>query len=111
MLEVLKSCWKRLRRRRRYGKVVVVDSMTAVPERPGGTIYIVRRAGIERRAAFACPCRCGRKIDLNLLPSTQQPSWSAMIDGNKVTLHPSIWLRADPCKSHFFIRGGRTVWT
>ena len=36
--EVITSWWKRLRRRRRYGKVAVVDSMSVVPERLRGTI-------------------------------------------------------------------------
>lgn len=108
--EAIKAWWKRLWRRRRYGKVVVVDSMSAVPERLGGTIYIVRRGGIDRRAAFECPCRCGRKIDVNLMPGSQQSSWSVTIDGTKVTLHPSVWLRSDPCQSHFFIRGSRVIW-
>jgi len=110
VFEVIAYWWKRLRRRRRYGKVAVVDSMSAVPERLGGTIYIVRRGGIDRRAAFDCPCRCGRKIDLNLVKSGQQPSWSAMMEGDKITLHPSVWLRSDPCQSHFFIRGSRIIW-
>jgi hypothetical protein len=108
--EVIQRWWKRLIRRRRYGKVVVVDSMSAVPERMGGTIFIVRRGGFDRRAAFGCPCRCGRRIDLNLVRNAQQPSWSAAIEGDTVTLHPSVWLRQDPCKSHFFVRGSRVIW-
>lgn len=111
ILNAIKSWLKRLCRRRRYERVVVVDSMTAIPERLGRAIYIVRRDGIGRRAAFECPCRCGRKIDLNLIPSNQQPSWSATMDSDKVTLHPSVWLRSDPCQSHFFIRHSRVVWT
>ena len=110
ILDAIKSWWRRLCRRRRYHRVVVVDSMTAIPERLGGTIYIVRRGGIDRRAAFECPCRCGRKIDLSLILSTQQPSWAATTDGDKVTLHPSVWLRSDPCQCHFFIRGSRVIW-
>jgi hypothetical protein len=110
ILETLNYWWKRLRRRRRYGKVAIVESMTAVPERLGGTIYIVRRGGYDRRVAFGCPCRCGRRIDLNLVNNSQQPSWSASVDGGKITIQPSVWLREDVCQSHFFVRNGRVLW-
>ena len=106
----IRRWWKRLRQRRRYGNVAVVDSMTTVPQRLGGVIYIIRRGGVDRRVAFECPCRCGRKIDLNLIPSQQQPSWLVTMDGDNVTLHPSVWLKSGQCRSHFFIRNNRVIW-
>jgi len=104
------SWWKRLRRRRRFRYVVVLESMTAVPERLGANIYLVRRGGMDRRAVLACPCRCGRKIDLNLVSSSHQASWSAKLEAGKLSLQPSIWLRSDPCDSHFFVRNSRVLW-
>jgi len=111
ILDFLKSSWRRLRRRTRYKRIAVVDSMSAIPERLGGTIYIVRRGGIDRRAAFECPCRCGRTIDLNLFAGSRQPSWSVTTNKGTVTVHPSVWLRSDPCQSHFFIRRNKVIWT
>lgn len=83
--------------------------MTEVPENLGADLYVVRRQGLDRRAVFACPCRCGRRIDLSLMKG-DWPHWSLDNSKGKVTLRPSVWLRADSCSSHFFVRENRIVW-
>lgn len=110
IFDTLSSWWKLLWRRRRFRRVMVVESMTAVPERLGANIYLVRRGGMDRRVVLACPCKCGRKIDLNLVSSSHQASWSATFENGKLSLQPSVWLRSDPCHSHFFIRNSRVHW-
>lgn len=101
--------WKRLHRKRSFGRLFVVESMTSVPADPGDDIYIVRRRGLDRRAVLNCPCRCGRRIDVSLVDG-QDVHWSVQIRNGKVSLHPSIWLRTDPCQSHFLVRDSKVIW-
>jgi hypothetical protein len=108
-LRSLGKLWRRLRRRRAFKHVVFVESMTSLPDRLASDIYVVRRAGFDRRAAFECPCTCGRRIDLNLVRS-QEPHWSITVRDGKVSIHPSVWLAASPCGSHFFVRDSKVTW-
>lgn len=73
------------------------------------TVYLVGEEGHLWAAALVCPCGCGERIELNLMPQAR-PCWSAerRPDGT-VTLMPSVW-RQKGCKSHFFIREGRVDW-
>jgi len=105
----IKVWWRRVRRRRRFVRVLVVESMTEIPSDPGADIYVVRRGGLERRLVISCPCRCKRRIDVNLIAG-RDPYWSLKLSGKRISLHPSIWLRSDPCQSHFFIRENRVIW-
>jgi hypothetical protein len=72
----------------------------------------VHLAGTPRQfwaAAMTCPCGCGKRIELNLIPSVR-PAWSASLhaDGT-VSLHPSVW-RQKGCGSHFILRHGKVMW-
>jgi hypothetical protein len=109
ILGKIKTWWKHLRRRHRFARVLLVESMTAVPAGAGADIYIVRRGGLDRRAVLSCPCRCGRRIDVSLVPS-ENAYWTAQLKNGGISLYPSIWLCADPCKSHFFVRDSKVVW-
>ena len=109
MISLFWRIWRWLRRRRSLKHCRTVESMTAVPENLGADLYVVRRQGLDRRAVLACPCRCGRRIDLSLMKA-DRPHWSFVRNHGTVTLTPSIWLCADPCGSHFFIRDNRIVW-
>jgi hypothetical protein len=109
MIDLFWRWWRRLRRRRSLKHCRTVESMTDVPENPGADLFVVHRQGLDRRVAFACPCRCGRRIDLSLMKA-DWPHWSLVRNNDAVTLTPSIWLRADPCGSHFLVRGNRIVW-
>ena len=60
-------------------------------------------------AAMRCPCGCGDRIELNLLPQSR-PSWRADVHGDgTVSLTPSVW-RQKGCRSHFILRLGRITW-
>lgn len=60
-------------------------------------------------AAFICPCGCGERIELALLPEVK-PHWKLKSDSPKApTLHPSVW-RKMGCKSHFWVRQGKVQW-
>jgi hypothetical protein len=83
--------------------------MNDVPETVGKDIYIVRRVGLDRRVVFECPCRCHRRIDLNLAAG-QNPHWNVHHENGVLTIEPSIWLRSNPCGSHFFVRKNRIIW-
>lgn len=109
IFNMLPAWWRRLWRRRTITNVIFVESITSVPEHLGSDVYIVRRGGLDRRAVLNCPCRCGRRIDLNLIKGQDQHC-SASIQHGKISLKPSIWLRADPCRSHFFVRDSKVLW-
>jgi len=109
MMDFLKRWWKRFRRRSTVGRVVIIDSMTSVPAKLGSDVYFVRQGNFDKRVVFICPCGCGRRIDLNLV-RTQHPSWSAHLRNGQISISPSVWLTADPCQSHFFIKNNKVEW-
>lgn len=75
-----------------------------------GIVFLVVEDGIEEFLALRCPCGCGETICLNLLPD-ERPRWSlCRHKGDSFSVHPSIW-RTTGCRSHFFIRSGRIVWS
>ncbi|WP_443029503.1 DUF6527 family protein [Sphingopyxis sp. FD7] len=56
-----------------------------------------------------CPCGCGRRLEVMLLPGVT-PRWDLQVDPDgRPTLHPSIWVQ-DGCKAHFFLRSGMVEW-
>ena len=73
-------------------------------------IYLVGDESQPWAAALLCPCGCGATIQLSLV-SEDSPSWRAKRHfSGSMTLHPSIWRKRD-CRSHFFLRRGRIVWS
>ena len=85
-----------------------VDDMPDVltPQR----VYLVGDQSLPWSAALLCPCGCGVTIQLSLV-SGDSPSWRARRHfSGSITLHPSIWRKKD-CRSHFFLRRGRIVWS
>jgi len=73
-------------------------------------IYLVGDQSVPWSAALRCPCGCGAPIQLSLVAG-DTPSWRARRHFNgSVTLHPSIWRKLG-CRSHFFLRRGRVVWS
>lgn len=73
-------------------------------------VYLVGNPDLPWSAALLCPCGCRASIQLSLVPG-DSPRWRAKrhLSGS-VTLHPSVWRTRD-CRSHFFIRRGRVVWS
>lgn len=73
------------------------------------TLYILTEDGVPWQAAMICPCGCGEKLDLNLLPD-ERPCWRFRSDEkSRATLEPSVWRKVG-CKSHFWLRSGRIIW-
>lgn len=108
LFENIRVLWRNLRRRKRVDRIVHVESMSEVPKRLKGDLYIVGSSK-PKWAILACPCRCGDRIDVNLMES-RQPSWRLSTGGNQVTLHPSLWMPKEKCGSHFWIRQNRIDW-
>jgi hypothetical protein len=102
------SLWRWIRRRRRLDGVTFVPSMNDLPERLSGQIFVIGTPA-AKWAVLECPCRCGERIDVNLMHS-RRPFWGIGISSKGVTLAPSLWMPADKCGSHFFIRDNRILW-
>jgi hypothetical protein len=75
-----------------------------IPERlDEGVLYISHRYGT---AAHKCCCGCGEEVITPLTPT----DWSLRMDGNVVTLHPSIGNWSYACRSHYLIRRSKVIW-
>jgi Family of unknown function (DUF6527) len=84
------------------------DELPAVV--PPLTVLVAREEGTLWSAAMRCPCGCGRRLEVMLLPGVE-PRWDLYVDRRgRPTLHPSIWLQ-EGCRSHFWLRGGRIEWS
>lgn len=71
-------------------------------------IYIIKEGNQPDSLLFLCPCDCGNKIYLNLLPDAN-PRWAISFSNSKITVMPSI-NRTVGCGSHFFIISGKVRW-
>ncbi|MBZ9731182.1 hypothetical protein LB467_15920 [Salegentibacter sp. JZCK2] len=61
-------------------------------------------------AYLKCPCGCKDTIMLNLIPDTK-PRWEYVLSNlNNESLIPSI-NRKFKCKSHFWIKNNKIIWT
>lgn len=58
-------------------------------------------------AVHLCACGCARKVVTPLAPI----HWKLIFDGRSVSLMPSIGNHAFPCKSHYWIDGGKVRWS
>lgn len=68
-----------------------------------GIIYVSRQ---HKTAMHLCCCGCGREVVTPLSPA----AWTARIEKQLVSLHPSIGNASLPCRSHYWIRRGRVEW-
>lgn len=76
-----------------------------IPKEPEpGILYVSEEFGA---AIHLCACGCGRKVSTPLRP----PRWVLEETATGPTLHPSIGNWEFPCQSHYWIRGGRIVWS
>lgn len=69
-----------------------------------GVLYISFK---YKLAIHLCCCGCGEKVVTPLSPA----EWHLRLDDGKVTLHPSIGNWGMACKSHYYIRNNRVVWS
>ncbi len=75
-----------------------------IPERlEDGVLYISQRYGT---AAHKCCCGCGVEVVTPLAPT----DWLLRMEGNAVTLNPSIGNWSFSCRSHYWIRRNKVVW-
>jgi Family of unknown function (DUF6527) len=57
-------------------------------------------------AIHLCACGCGQEVITPLSPT----DWKLYFDGENVSLDPSIGNWSFPCRSHYWIRGGKVRW-
>jgi Family of unknown function (DUF6527) len=69
-----------------------------------GVLYISRKYAT---AVHKCCCGCGEKVVTPLKPT----EWSLSVNYGAVTLRPSIGNWSFACRSHYWIRNNRVVWT
>ena len=58
-----------------------------------------------RTSAPLCGCGCGSKVVLKL----GRRHWYLILDGESVSMYPSVGNWQLPCRSHYWIRDGRIV--
>ena len=54
-----------------------------------------------------CCCGCGDKVVTPLTPV----DWAVTYDGQSISLNPSIGRHDAPCRSHYWIRNNRVMWS
>ena len=69
-----------------------------------GVLYVSQR---YRVAVHLCACGCGEKVVTPLSPA----EWQVRVQGGLASLHPSIGNWSMVCRSHYWIRNGRIVWS
>lgn len=69
-----------------------------------GVLYISQK---YKTASHLCACGCGEKVVTPLSPA----DWRLQIDGESVSLHPSIGNWNYACQSHYWIRRNRISWS
>lgn len=93
----------------RYKALILNDDAEIPSPLHSHTVYIIGIKGNEWLAVFECPCSCGAKIQLNLLPE-ERPRWKWKVHHNStITLTPSIWRKVG-CRSHFVMVDGLIIW-
>lgn len=90
-------------------KVIVVEDDTPPEKVRSKRIYLAHEDGEDWAVALRCPCGCGARLELMLLPEVK-PHWKLQVDKNGVpSLKPSVW-RETGCQSHFWLKKGRIIW-
>lgn len=107
--DTLKHILASLSRRPKPLRVRVIPSMKKLPSSLGNDLFIVGAKSGYKWAILSCPCGCGERIDICLMPSSN-PRWELSLRKKRASLTPSIWVPAERCGSHFWIRDNRIVW-
>lgn len=74
------------------------------PQLEPGILYVSKEFEV---AAHLCPCHCNNKI-VTPLGKTE---WLFQERKGKATLYPSLGNWQLPCRSHYWITGGKIVWS
>jgi len=70
-----------------------------------GVLYVSRKFSM---AGHHCACGCGQEVMTPLKPT----QWSLSVNPRgDVTLYPSIGNWGFACRSHYWIRGNKVVWS
>ena len=69
-----------------------------------GILYV---SMTHKTAIHKCVCGCGREVVTPISPA----KWQLGFDGEHISLFPSIGNWSFPCKSHYWIRNGRVIWS
>ena len=89
--------------------VLIVESEAQPEKLPRRALVLLRDGGENWSIGMRCPCGCGQRVELPLIPEVK-PRWELQIESDKTpTLTPSVWLR-EGCRSHFFVRRGKVQW-
>lgn len=107
LIAYLWSLRLRFRRRHEISTIVRVGSRSELPDKLGRTLYIV--GDPPKWAILQCPCGCSDTIDVNLMRS-RNSVWRLSVVNGKPTFHPSLWVPAEKCGAHFWIRDGKITW-
>lgn len=105
----IRALWRRICRHDRFAGLLFIDQ-AADPRSLIRKRRLVLMGTREKSKwlRFACPCRCGDTIALNLMTS-HHPHWTVQVhEDETVTVHPSV--DATRCGSHFWIRHSRIEW-
>jgi len=92
-----------------YAKVRIVESMSDVPAEVGWEIFVVRRNSVPLWTVLQCPCRCGERLNVNLM-RTAKPHWVLSLKREKASLSPSLWVTTNKCGSHFWLVDHGVFW-
>lgn len=102
----LRKAWARVEPRR---KLIVVNDDTPPARLATRNIYLAREDDLDWAVAMRCPCGCGDRLELMLIPEAK-PNWRLKVNVQSIpSLHPSVW-RSTNCKSHFWVKSGRIIW-
>ena len=78
----------------------LVDQVPASLE--AGKLYV---SLMYRTSTHLCGCGCGTKVVLRLSPR----HWCVILNGETVSMYPSVGNWQLPCRSHYWIRDGRII--
>ena len=73
-------------------------------ELEANTIYV---SILYATAIHNCCCGCGNRVVTPISPA----DWKLIFDGRSISLDPSIGNWSFPCRSHYWIRNNRVVWS
>ena len=96
---------------RRWRVTLLVESAADVPEALPfrGAALVVFDRSKPGWIVFDCPCARRHRVMLNLDP--ERYPWWQMLDLDPLTIQPSVDHLSNSSRCHYFIHGGRVVWT
>jgi len=68
-----------------------------------GILYVSLEFGT---VLHKCPCGCGSEINTPLSPK----DWKMLLDGETISLYPSVGNWSYPCQSHYWIINNEIEW-